>query len=103
LAGAFLGHAFLGPVAALLQNLAGPERRAVAAAIYLFLVNLVSMGLGPVAVGYLSDTFAAQLGPDALRYALLAVVTTTTLLAALHFWLSACALQRRPPVADVDR
>jgi predicted MFS family arabinose efflux permease len=103
LASALLGHAFLGPVAALLQNLAGPQRRAVAAALYLFLVNLVSMGLGPVAVGYLSDTFTARLGLDALRYALLAIVTGTTLLAALHFWLSACALRRQPPVPDVDR
>jgi MFS family permease len=94
LAGAFLGHAFLGPVAALLQNLAGPERRAVAAAFYLFLVNLVSMGLGPLAVGFLSDTFTARLGPDALRYALLAIVTATTLLAALHFLLAARALPR---------
>jgi MFS family permease len=103
LAGAFLGHAFLGPVAALLQNLAGPERRAVAAAFYVFLVNLVSMGLGPVAVGYLSDTFAARLGVDALRYALLTVVMTTTLLAALHFFLAARALRHEPPLPDDAR
>lgn len=94
LAWAFLGHAFLGPVVALLQNLAGPTRRAVAAAFYLFLVNLVSMGLGPLAVGFLSDTFAARLGADALRYALLAIVAGTTLLAALHFLLAARALRR---------
>jgi MFS family permease len=98
LAWAFLGHAFLGPVAALLQNLAGPERRAVAAAFYLFLVNLVSMGLGPLAVGYLSDTFTARLGADALRYALLAIVLATTLLSALHFVLAARALGRDAPV-----
>lgn len=94
---AFLGHAFLGPVAALLQNLAGPGRRAVAAAFYLLLVNLVSMGLGPLAVGLLSDTFAARLGADALRYALLVIVTATTLLAALHFLLAARALRRERP------
>jgi MFS family permease len=103
LAGAFLGHAFLGPVAALLQNLAGPERRAVAAAFYVFLVNLVSMGLGPVAVGYLSDTFTARLGVDALRYALLSVVVTTTLLSALHFYLAARALRHEPPPTDAAR
>jgi MFS family permease len=94
LVGAFLGHAFLGPVAALMQNLAGPERRAMAAAFYVFLVNLVSMGLGPVAVGYVSDTLDSRLGTDALRYALLVVVTATTLLAALHFGLAAHALSR---------
>jgi MFS family permease len=94
LVGALLGHGFLGPVAALLQNLAGPERRATAAAFYLFLVNLVSMGLGPLAVGYVSDALDARLGSNALRYALLAVVTVTTLLAALHFGLAARALRR---------
>jgi MFS family permease len=103
LAGAFLSHAFVGPVAALLQNLAGPQRRAMAAAFYLFLVNLVSMGVGPVAVGYLSDAFTARLGTDALRYALLVIVTATTLLAALHFGLAARALRRRPPNRDDAR
>jgi len=98
LAGALLGHGFLGPVAALLQNLAGPERRAVAAAFYVFLVNLVSMSVGPLAVGFLSDVLAADFGADSLRYALLIVVTATTLLAALHFWLAS-----RASLADVDR
>jgi MFS family permease len=92
LAGAFLGHAFLGPVAALMQNLAGPERRAMAAALYVFLVNLVSMGLGPLAVGLVSDVLDSRLGTDALRFALLGVVIATTLLAALHFALAARVL-----------
>jgi predicted MFS family arabinose efflux permease len=89
IAGALLGHAFLGPVGALMQNLAGPKRRATAAAFYLFLVNLVSMGCGPVAVGLISDGLSARLGDDALRYALLVIVTVTTLLAAWHFVLAA--------------
>ncbi len=99
LAGAFVGHAFLGPVAELMQNLAGTERRAMAAACSVFLVTLISMGLGPVAVGYVSDALDARLGTDALRYALLAVVTATTLLAALHFGLAARALRREAPRA----
>jgi MFS family permease len=89
---AFLGHAFLGPVAALVQNVAGPRRRAVAAATYLLLVNLVSMGLGPVAVGILSDTLSPWLHTGALRAALLTIVALTTVLAALHFWLAAKTL-----------
>src|SRR5262249_5221240 len=68
----FLGHTFLGPVAALLQSLAGVRRRAMAAAFYLFLVNLVSMGVGPTAVGFASDRFAARFGSAALRCALFA-------------------------------
>jgi MFS family permease len=108
IASVFFGHAYLGPVAALMQNLAGPRRRAMAAAFYLFLVNLVSMGLGPVAVGMLSDGFGPWLGRDALRYALLAIVAGTTLLAALHFLLAARTLQQdlehaRDNSADVDQ
>jgi predicted MFS family arabinose efflux permease len=86
---AFLGHTFLGPVTAMMQNLAGVRRRAVAAAVYLFLVNLVSMGLGPVTVGYLSDRFTPLLGDDALRFSLLAIVTLTSIWAAAHFALAA--------------
>jgi MFS family permease len=88
----FFAHMFLGPVAALLQNLAGVRRRATAAAFYLFLVNLVSMSLGPVAVGAASDYFSDVYGNDALRYALLTIVVTTSVLAALHFFLAARAL-----------
>jgi predicted MFS family arabinose efflux permease len=92
----FLGHTFLGPIAALLQNLAGMRRRATAAAFYLFLVNLVSMGVGPVAVGAASDYLGGLYGNDALRYSLLAIVAVTSLLAALHFMFAARALAHAP-------
>jgi MFS family permease len=99
-AATLLGHMFLGPVAALLQNLAGLRRRATAAAFYLFLVNLVSMGLGPVTVGIASDYFSARYAEAALRYALLAVVATTTVLASLHFVLAARTLRRDLDLAE---
>jgi MFS family permease len=89
-----LAHMFLGPVAALLQNLAGVHRRATVAAFYLFLVNLVSMGLGPLAVGFVSDTLGPSLGNDALRYSLLAIVTTTSLGACCLFVIAARTLPR---------
>jgi MFS family permease len=90
----FLGHMFLGPVAALLQSLAGVRRRAMVAAFYLFLVNLVSMGVGPTVVGLASDGFAASLGNDALRWALFAVVTFTSVLASGLFWLAGRSVPR---------
>ncbi len=100
IAATLLGHMFLGPVAALLQNLAGVRRRATAAAFYLFLVNLVSMGLGPVAVGIASDYFSARFMEGALRYALLAIVATTTALASMHFLLAARTLRRDLELAE---
>jgi len=89
-----LGHMFLGPVAALLQSLAGVRRRAMVAAFYLFLVNLVSMGVGPTAVGLASDVFAATFGNDALRWALFAVVTLASVLASGLFCLAARSVPR---------
>jgi predicted MFS family arabinose efflux permease len=90
----FLGHMFLGPVAALLQGLAGVRRRAMVAAFYLFLVNLVSTGIGPTVVGLASDGFAKSLGNDALRWALFAVVTFTSALASALFWLAGRSVPR---------
>src|SRR5690606_23333128 len=84
LAAMTLGHMFIGPVTAMMQSLAGIERRATAAAVYLLLVNLVSMGLGPVAVGLISDALGPRLGADALRFALLAIVAGTGLWSAAH-------------------
>jgi predicted MFS family arabinose efflux permease len=100
----FFGHMFLGPVAALLQGLAGLRRRAMVAAFYLFLVNLVSMGVGPTLVGMASDGLAASFGNDALRWALLAVVTLTSVLASALFWLAGRSAPREigceAPAAD---
>jgi MFS family permease len=80
-----LWHMFLGPVTAAVQNLAGVRRRAAAAAFYLFLVNLLSAGVGPALVGSISDRLHARLGDDALGAALLGVVSVTGLWAASHF------------------
>lgn len=80
-----LWHMFLGPVTATVQNLAGVRRRAGAAAFYLFLVNLLSAGVGPALVGSVSDRLHARLGDDALGAALLLVVSMTGLWAASHF------------------
>jgi hypothetical protein len=90
----FFGHMFLGPVAALLQGLAGLRRRAMVAAFYLFLVNLVSMGLGPTAVGIASDRLVTSFGNDALRFALFAVVTLASLVACGLFWLAGRSVPR---------
>jgi predicted MFS family arabinose efflux permease len=75
---------FIGPTFALVQSLVEPHRRAVAAAILLFVTNLVGSGLGPLAVGALSDALAPRLGADSLRYALTAA-SALGAWAALHY------------------
>jgi MFS family permease len=99
---AVLNNAILGPIVATMQNLGGVRRRAMAAAFYLFLVNLVAMGLGPLLVGMMSDHLNATLGQDALRYSLLSVSTITTAWAALHLFLGGRTLPRDIAAAEAD-
>lgn len=61
---------------AALHRVCGSSRRATAIAFGLFVINLVGMGLGPIATGLVSDRLAASLGSaGGLRWALLAMVT----------------------------
>jgi MFS family permease len=92
---------FLGPVTAMIQGLAGLRRRAVAAAFYLFLANLVSMGVGPVVVGMASDYFNPRYGNESLRYALLVIVFVTFLWSSVHFFLAARTLRKDLELANI--
>ena len=98
----FLGHMFLGPVTGTIQSLAGVRRRAMAAAFYLFLANLVSMGCGPLIIGAISDAFGATLGNDALRWSILSLLVVTSLWAAVHFVLAARTLREDLAMAEQD-
>jgi hypothetical protein len=59
--------------------------RARAAAIQLFIGNLIGLGLGPQIIGLISDALAPRFGADSLRYALLAGVTAS-LFAIFAYW-----------------
>lgn len=61
--------AYTGPTWASLQTTVPPNMRAMAAALLLFLVNLVGLGLGPQLVGIASD-LSASAGVDGLRWAI---------------------------------
>lgn len=83
-----LGLAWLGPVISAIQHLVRPDMRATASAIFLFINNLIGIGLGTYAIGALSDTLAMRFGDDSLRYSILAG-TGFYILAALFFFLAA--------------
>ena len=97
-----LGHMYLGPVMAMLLGIAGARRRALASALYGFIINLVSMGLGPLSVGMLSDYLQPDYGADSLRYAILTVVIIATFWAAVHFLLAARHLRADLAQAGAD-
>jgi MFS family permease len=89
-----LGAMYLGPTFATTQALAELRMRAVASAVLLFVLNLVGMGLGPMAVGVASDLFArAGFGDDSLRWALLCVASVN-LWAGAHYLLAARTLRQ---------
>ena len=83
-----LGLAWLGPVISAIQHLVRPDMRATTSAIFLFINNLIGIGLGTYAIGALSDTLQAQFGDDSLRYSILAG-TGFYILAATFFFLAA--------------
>ena len=97
-----LGATYLAPTFATTQALATPRMRAAASAVLLFLLNLIGMGLGPLAVGAASDFLAraAGLGDASLRWALL-LVTLVNFWAAAHYFLGARTL--RADLARVSR
>ena len=55
-----LQYMYLGPTYGALQNMAPPQARATAIALLSLMVNLIGLGLGPLAVGALSDVLARQ-------------------------------------------
>jgi len=61
---------YLAPGLAVIQNGVPVAHRAAAGALYLFMLNLIGMGCGPLFVGALSDHLAPSLGVHALRVAL---------------------------------
>jgi predicted MFS family arabinose efflux permease len=61
-----------GPTYAAVQTLVAPQSRATAAAVLLFITNIVGLGLGPLTVGLLSDAFQTWVPrAQALEYAML--------------------------------
>ncbi len=84
---AFFGGFYLAPTFAMIQSLVPVHMRSVAAAICLFLLNLIGMGLGPQGVGLLSDYLQPQYAQESLRYSLL-VFGLTNLWCAWHYYLA---------------
>jgi predicted MFS family arabinose efflux permease len=86
------GALYISPTYAMTQGLASLRMRALAAAIILFALNLMGMGLGPQLVGILNDALDARLGPTAIRYSM-AVVWSANLIAVFHSLRAATSLE----------
>jgi hypothetical protein len=82
-----LGAFYLGPSFAIVQSTAPLAMRATLSAIMLFILNLIALGLGPLAVGALSDALKETYQQDSLRYALMCT-SLVNIWAAIHFILA---------------
>ncbi len=83
-----LGTLWYGPVYATAQSIVDPTMRATASAVLLLIINLIGLGLGPVAVGALSDVLAGPVGlgeAQGVRWALI-LSTLLGLVAFGLFW-----------------
>lgn len=83
---------YVGPVLATTHNLVGMRMRALSSAILFLIINMIGLGLGPLAVGFLSDQLAPHAGDGALRLAILTVVSVGTVWSCIHYVLAARTL-----------
>jgi len=71
---AIVGGVYIGTNFAILQSQLPVEMRSVGAAINLFILNIIGLGLGPLSVGIISDATVATDGVDSIRNGLLAML-----------------------------
>lgn len=82
---AVLGIFYQGPTAALTQAVSPVSMRATSGALLLLIGNLIGLGLGPLAIGVLSDMIEPRFGDESLRYALLLAPVAAVAGAFLYF------------------
>jgi len=88
-----LNLVWLGPVVTAVQHLVAPAQRSTASACFLFVNNLIGLGLGTWYFGAISDVLTPRYGAEALRYAIYSGLGFYVVSAAL-FALAARGLKR---------
>jgi hypothetical protein len=80
-----LTNMYVGPMHAMVQGLVKLRMRATASALLVFMVSIIGLGLGPLAVGALNDYLGAEFGAAAIRYSLL-IVGSLGGFSSILFW-----------------
>jgi MFS family permease len=89
-----LASMFFGPSFAVSQLLATLRTRAVATSVLLFVQTFVGLGLGPLVVGWISDSLKPSMGlQNSMRYGLV-IVGLTNLWAAAHYFIGARTIRQ---------
>lgn len=82
-----------GPAFATVQDIVPAHCRATANALLMFSMYAIGVSLGPFLTGMISDVLKANLGADALRYALLVVIASAGAVASILIGLAALTLK----------
>jgi len=82
---ASLQSMYLGPALAVTHSLVPASMRSVASAIFFLAINLIGLGLGPLAVGFLSDMLKPSLGDESLRWAMSVIIIIGIFACTLFF------------------
>ena len=93
---AFLASAPFGVAPAAIQQIMPNEMRGQASAVYLFVINLIGLGVGPTAVAMTTDYVFHD--DNAVNYALAIVCTIAHVLAGILLWVG-----RKPFCDSLDR
>lgn len=82
-----------GPTFTCVQGLMRPQSRGVATAIFLFIQNLIGLGLGPLLFGMMSDGLKPVVGAESVRWVLYTAAVLAPIPAFL-FWRASLHLPR---------
>lgn len=81
-----LGLAWLGPILSAMQHIVPHNMRVTTSAVFLFINNLIGIGLGVPLIGAVSDVMRARFGVESLRYAIVAGSGFYLVAAGLLLW-----------------
>jgi predicted MFS family arabinose efflux permease len=93
-----IATSYVGPSLAVLHNRMSPEARPAVSAVYLLIVNVVGLSIGPLIVGMMSQWVFSGSGAHSLRYALV-VMQVAGIWGGVHFLMAGRLLSREPAPA----
>jgi MFS family permease len=99
---AFLQSTYLGPSLAVAHSLVPASMRALTSAVLFFVLNLIGLGFGPLAVGRISDLLAPSMGNQSLRWAM-SITLVVSLASAIFFFITARVFTSPLPRRSSDR
>jgi len=93
-----LSLVWLGPAAADVHDIAGPELRGLGIGVYFFAV-IIAYGIGSLIIGQLNDWLGASVNPLNMRYSML-LCPLACLVAAISLWLGSRSMVRPQVLAQ---